>query len=78
MKKSVLIFSVVMFWSFTIFGYEALINSNLMFGTGSENSVNTKGTLQQPWYNKDSTWYKLTYSNYPLDYAIGIGGGWYE
>ncbi|MEI6363641.1 MAG: fibronectin type III domain-containing protein [Actinomycetes bacterium] len=47
-------------------------NGNLRFGTGSENSVNTSGNLQQPWY-KSNQYYKLTYSSYPLDLAVGTG-----
>jgi hypothetical protein len=48
-------------------------NSYLKFGNSLENSVNAQGLLQQPWYysNISSNWYKLTYSNYPLDTAIG-------
>ncbi|NBO72493.1 hypothetical protein EBV26_18750, partial [bacterium] len=52
-------------------------NAYLRFGTGSETSVNAWGLFQQPWYYSitASTWYKLTYSNYPLDTAIGLGSG---
>lgn len=52
-------------------------NSNLRFGTGAENSVNAKGLFQQPWYYSEisNVWYKLTYSSYPLDTAIGMGSG---
>jgi hypothetical protein len=52
-------------------------NSNLRFGTGTENSVNAKGLFQQPWYYSEISrvWYKLTYSSYPLDTAIGMGSG---
>lgn len=52
-----------------------LANPYLRFGTGTESSVNTWGLFQQPWYYSPSTstWYKLTYSNYPLDTAIGTG-----
>jgi hypothetical protein len=54
-----------------------LANSALRFGTGAENSVNAYGLFQQPWYYSPnaSTWYKLTYSGYPLDTAIGVGTG---
>lgn len=50
-------------------------NANLRFGTGSENSVNTKGLFQQPFYysRNSNAWFKLTYNNYPLDTAIGTG-----
>jgi len=52
-------------------------NPSLRFGTGSENSVNSFGLFQQPWYYSPTAaaWYKLTYSNYPLDTAIGTGTG---
>ncbi|HEX4858920.1 MAG TPA: Ig domain-containing protein [Usitatibacteraceae bacterium] len=58
--------------------YEAFQNGRLRFGTGAEASVNAGGTLQQPFYY-DSVlggggWYKLTYSSYPLNIAIGVGG----
>lgn len=50
-------------------------NSYLRFGTGTEPSVNTWGLFQQPWYYSTiaNAWYKLTFSNYPLDTAIGTG-----
>lgn len=52
-------------------------NPYLRFGTGSENSVNNWGLFVQPWYFSSitSTWYKLTFNNYPLDTAIGTGSG---
>ena len=54
--------------------FYALDNGKIRFGTGSENSVNATGQLQQPWYFNGSTWYKLTYSSYPLDMQISTGG----
>ena len=52
-------------------------NPYLRFGTGSENSVNTQGLFVQPWYFSETSniWYKLTFNNYPLDTAIGVGSG---
>ena len=52
-------------------------NSFLRFGSGAETSVNNWGLFQQPWYysNISSSWFKLTYANYPLDTAIGTGNG---
>jgi hypothetical protein len=52
-------------------------NPYLRFGTGSENSVNAQGLFVQPWYFSETahTWYKLTFSAYPLDTAIGTGSG---
>lgn len=39
-------------------------------------SVNSEGQLLQPWYYDSDAeeWYQLTYSDYPLSYAIGVGG----
>lgn len=52
-------------------------NRYLRFGTGSETSVNTWGLFQQPWYYSGAAnaWYPLTFSNYPLDTAVGTGSG---
>ena len=52
-------------------------NPSLRFGSGAENSVNAHGLFQQPWYYSPtaSAWYKLTFANYPLDTAIGMGTG---
>lgn len=52
-------------------------NQFLRFGTGAENSVNAQGLFVQPWYFSETSnsWYQLTYSNYPLDTAIGTGYG---
>ncbi len=57
-------------------GTAVLNNGKLRFGNGTEPSINTQGTLQQPFYYDAgaSTFYKLTFSNYPLDLAIGAGG----
>ena len=50
-------------------------NPYLRFGTGLETSVNNWGLFVQPWYfsRVANTWYKLTYSSYPLDTAVGTG-----
>ena len=52
-------------------------NANLRFGSGAETSVNVWGLFQQPWYfsHLSSAWYPLTFSNFPLDTAIGTGTG---
>lgn len=52
-------------------------NARLRFGTGTQTSVNAQGLFVQPWYYSQiaNTWYKLTYANYPLDTAIGLGYG---
>lgn len=59
-----------------------IYNNNLLrFGNGTQAAVNSSGTLLQPFYYDDGTsssrsagFYKLTYSSYPLDLAIGTGG----
>lgn len=66
--------------------YCVLDNDIMRFGSGgqgsntytpSQNSVNSSGLFNQPYYWSavDSVWYKLTYSSYPLDMAIGSGTG---
>ncbi|WP_432460641.1 MULTISPECIES: thrombospondin type 3 repeat-containing protein [unclassified Agarivorans] len=54
----------------------ALDSGQLRFGSGAETSITASGVLKQPFYYDDanSTWYKLTYSSYPLSSAIGFGG----
>lgn len=64
--------------------YCVLDNGIMRFGSGgqasatytpSQNSVDPSGLFNQPfyWSAQDSVWYKLTYSSYPLDMAIGSG-----
>lgn len=50
-------------------------NSNLRFGNGAQNSVNSQGLFEQPFYYSHiaNAWYRLTYANFPLDTAIGTG-----
>src|SRR5688500_14529524 len=69
---AVLAFSVVTPAS----AYEVFENGRLRCGTGAEASVNAYGNLQQPFYYDAAatSWYQLTFSNYPLDNRIGIGG----
>lgn len=66
--------------------YCVLDNGILHFGSGNgsshttytpyENSVNEVGLFNQPYYKSaNGNWYKLTYSSYPLDMAIGSGTG---
>lgn len=57
-------------------------NGNLAIGNGLSDSVNDMGNLRQPFY-RDPTlnqWFKLTYSTYDMDLAVGMGGtgtaGW--
>ncbi len=52
-------------------GTEVFNNGLLRFGSGTVDSVNAStGMLEQPWYYKDGTWYKLTFSSYQLNMAI--------
>ena len=52
-----------------------LNNGMLRFGTGSENSINATGNLQQPFYRTDNgVWRQLTFSSNPLDFEIMEGG----
>lgn len=61
-------------------------NGKLRFGNGSAASINSSGNLLQPWYynpnfipessqsKTSDDYYKLTYSQNPLDFEIGVGG----
>ena len=61
-------------------------NGNLRFGDGTQAALTESGQLEQPFYkNNTSTndpsrecnagaWCQLTYSTYPLDIAVGLGG----
>ncbi len=58
-------------------------NGNLRFGNGTQAAFNTNGLLEQPWYFDNTSvvngttrnaWFKLTYSNYPLNMEVGAGG----
>jgi hypothetical protein len=53
-----------------------LNNGKNRIGNGAENSINTSGNMQQPFYFNTSfgLWRKLTYSSYPLDIRWGVGG----
>jgi filamentous hemagglutinin family protein len=55
-----------------------LDNGLLRFGNGVEDSINTDGQLRQPFYfdnvNGRNGFYQMTFSNYPLDIAVGSGG----
>src|SRR5690606_14575803 len=60
-----------------------LDNGLLRFGNGTQASINANGQLEQPFYFDNTSvvngtprngWYKLTYSNYPLDLELGFGG----
>ena len=55
-------------------------NSLLRMGNGAQASINSAGQLEQPWYHDEvrgggsNGWFKLTYSNYPLNIQVAVGG----
>lgn len=55
-------------------------NDLLKISSNKSSSLDAYGALIQPFYYDDGTqnrtagWYQLTYSNYPLDFALGTGG----
>lgn len=60
-----------------------LDNGLLRFGNGTQTSLNQYGQLEQPFYFDNvsvidgvqrNAWYKLTYSAYPLDLQLAVGG----
>ena len=54
--------------------FYSLDNGKIRFGNGGENSINTMGLLQQPFYNSNGSWYQLTHGVKPVDFAVGFGG----
>lgn len=49
-------------------------NGLIRFDQSSSSSINTNtGNLNQPFYFNGSSWYKLTFSSYPLNFAIAEG-----
>ncbi|MCD0476755.1 SprB repeat-containing protein, partial [Flavobacterium sp. EDS] len=75
-KKKYIIVFVLLIALNTISAQNVFDNNILRFGTGSENSVNSNGNLQQPFYFNSTTslWAPLTFSNYPFDNTYYIGG----
>ncbi len=61
----------------TVFSEMIYDNVALRFGNGNQHSVNSIGLFEQPFYKSpvDQNYYQLTFSNYPLDMAVGIGTG---
>ncbi len=53
-----------------------LNNGIRRIGNGAENSINTSGNMQQPFYYNSTlaVWRPLTFSTYPLDIRWGVGG----
>ncbi len=74
MKRSSFLFVFIL--SHAVAGAQtAAVNNGLIrSGNGTENSVNIRGNLQQPFYKDNGNWYKLTYANYALDAAFALGG----
>jgi hypothetical protein len=64
------------YYSGIVFSLMVLDNVALRFGSGNQNSINAKGLFEQPFYRSiNGVYFKLTYSSYPLDMAIGSGTG---
>jgi hypothetical protein len=61
----------------TVFTYIVYDNTALRFGNTNQHSVNSIGLFEQPFYKspEDQNYYQLTFSDYPLDMAVGIGTG---
>lgn len=49
-------------------------NGRIRIGDGTQHSINSSGNLLQPFYNDGVTFYKLTFSSYPLNIKWAIGG----
>jgi filamentous hemagglutinin family protein len=55
-------------------------NMLLRMGNGTQASINSAGQLEQPWYHDEARgggsdgWFKLTYSTYPLNIQVAVGG----
>ena len=56
--------------------FKILNNGTRRIGNGAENSINTSGNMQQPFYYNTTlaVWRPLTFSTNPLDIRWGIGG----
>ncbi|MEA3522497.1 MAG: putative metal-binding motif-containing protein, partial [Campylobacterota bacterium] len=77
--KSLLLFII---FTFTLNAYEVFNNGFIAIGASPDDTNVSRhkdsvkagtGLLEQPWYEKDGTWYKLTYRDYGLSFGIGIG-----
>ncbi|WP_440881355.1 gliding motility-associated C-terminal domain-containing protein [Tenacibaculum sp. C7A-26P2] len=67
---------VTFFLSIAVKGQNKVLNNGkIRIGRGSENSINTIGNMQQPFYynEKTSSWRQLTYGKHPLDIVWGVG-----
>jgi len=63
-----------------VFSYIVMDNTALRFGNGNQHSINSVGLFEQPFYRSPDSgqYFKLTFSSFPLDMAIGTGtrSGW--
>jgi hypothetical protein len=63
-----------------VFTFIVMDNTALRFGNGNQHSISSEGLFEQPFYRSpiSGEYFKLTYSSYPLDMAIGTGtrSGW--
>ncbi|MCE5348065.1 MAG: gliding motility-associated C-terminal domain-containing protein [Bacteroidales bacterium] len=73
---SALILCGLIYFTQDILGQTVLNNNLIRSGNGSENSINSNGNMQQPFYYNSTLalWRKLTYSSYPLDNTFAIDG----
>ncbi|NBO54868.1 MAG: hypothetical protein EBU84_09795, partial [Actinobacteria bacterium] len=56
------------------FGVQTNGATNATVAANPKTSINSSGSLEQGFYFNGTNWYKLSYSSYPLDLAIGVGG----
>ncbi|WP_240531754.1 IPT/TIG domain-containing protein, partial [Maribacter sp. 4G9] len=81
MKKTTTIKTAIWFFALLLLSLSEVVaqnhilnNSRLRVGNGSQNSINSAGNMEQPFYYNGSVYRKLTYSTYPLDIQWGVGG----
>ncbi len=72
--KSLLTLCILGWTAASCYSQTVINNDKIRVGNGSENSINFRGNMQQPFYNANDTWFKLTYSNIPLNASFAVGG----
>ncbi|WP_043994689.1 outer membrane beta-barrel protein [Moritella sp. PE36] len=74
--RNIMLFILLQIITTNAWAFEVLNNGKLRFGTGAEDSVNTLGNLQQPFYYDENLgiWQQLTIDTNPLDNAVGLSG----
>ena len=56
------------------FGVQTNGASDASVSANPKTSINSSGGLEQGFYYNGSVWWKLSYSTYPLDLALAVGG----